>query len=267
MNVIIVVLTSLLLLFSSPTARAQADGFVVPAMTSPVVDQAGILSRSGLERVEGLIRSLHSSGGSQLAVLTVPSLNGLSIEEASIKVVDQWKLGDKERDDGILLMIAPQDRRMRIEVGQGKEGDLPDAWARRIISEVIGPRFRNADYDQGILLGVAAIIQRTDPQFDLSAAGASMPKMRRSRAVAGGGSAWSFISLFLLLVVISRIIRGVRSGVRTPLSSGFRTGGSGYYGGGFGGGHSGGSGFGGGFGGGYSGGGGGFSGGGSSGSW
>lgn len=247
---------------------AQDLKFEVPRLTSPVVDQAGILSPEGRARIEAVIRRLHESGGSQLAVLTVASLGGLSVEEVGIKVVDAWKLGAKEKDDGVLLLVAPNERRMRIEVGQGKEGDLPDALARRIIMEVIGPRFRAGQYDLGILLGVGAIIQQTDPQFDLNAVGISGSATRVQGKKSNRG--FNFFPLIILLFIIIRIIRGIRAGVRTPFHAPSGRWDSGYRGSHWGSGSSGwdgSSGWGGGSGGGYSGGGGGFSGGGSSGSW
>jgi uncharacterized protein len=246
-------------------SNAQDLDFRVPQLTSPVVDQAGILSPEGRARAESLIRRLQESGGSQLAVLTLSSLGGLTIEEVGIKVGDAWKLGTKEKDDGVILLIAPKERRMRIEVGQGKEGDLPDALSRRIITDVIGPQFRAGRYDDGILLGVAAIIQKTDPQFDLDAAGISRSAVtvRRDKP----GKSFTVFPFIIFILIVMRILRGLHAGVRTPFNTqsslGRRYGGSsGHYWG-----SGGGSGWGGGSGGGYSGGGGGFSGGGSSGSW
>ena len=235
---------------------APADLFEVPSLTGPVVDGAGIMSIEGRQRVEKLIRAVFESGGSQISVLTVKSLGGLSIEEASIKVVDKWKLGRQDKDDGILFMVAPNDRRLRIEVGRGKEGDLPDAISRRIINQVVGPAFRGGQFDDGILLGVAAIIQKTDPQFNLEAAGAPRP---RSRSGGAGGlpSAIMFL-FFILFILIAPILRLLQFAGILPRGSYSRTFG-GFGGGGFGGGGFGGGGFGGG--------GGGFGGGGSSGSW
>lgn len=251
MNALAVLFAAVFFLIPKLNAGDQAS-FEVPRLTSPVMDQAGVMSPEGRDRVERLVRSLYDSGGSQISVLTVATLGGLTIEEAGIKVVDQWKLGHQDKDDGILLLVAPNERRVRIEVGRGKEGDLPDAWARRIISQVITPAFKQGQFDEGIVLGVAAIIQRTDPQFDLDQAGAPRPRVR---ARSGGGQSLLHIVLFLFFVIWILLRPARRFGMY---------GGRGYSswgGGGFGG--SGGSSG----GGGWSGGGGGFSGGGSSGSW
>ncbi len=259
------ILARVFLLVALLDATAFGAEFAVPQLTSPVVDQAGIISAGVRAQIESLIRSLHDGGGSQIAVLTLPSLNGLTIEEVSIKVVETWQLGSKDKDDGVLLLIAPSDRRVRIEVGQGKEGDLPDAIARRIIAEVIAPQFKTGRYGEGVLHGVIAIIQKTDPQFDLNAAGVSRVNMSSRRGQSARGFNW--FPIILILIFCFRIWRGMHTGLRTPYGVpggriGSHRGGmgrsswgsSGFGGGGFGGG-------------GFGGGGGGFSGGGSSGSW
>ncbi len=262
------ILARVFLLVALLDAAAFGAEFTVPQLTSPVVDQAGIISPSARQQIESLLRRVQSDGGSQIAVLTLPSLNGLTIEEVSIKVVETWQLGSKEKDDGVLLLIAPSDRRMRIEVGQGKEGDLPDAIARRIISEVIGPQFRAGRYDEGISRGVIAIIQKTDEQFDLGAAGVSRVALNPTRSRATHD--FKILPFIVVLVILVNIIRHIRSGPRTPWGApggrinryrggaGRSSWGSSGFGGRSGGGFSGG---------GFSGGGGGFSGGGSSGSW
>lgn len=261
----LLVISLIFSLFAWPAFANQVkqSSFEIPALTSPVIDQVGILSTDGRVKTESLIRQLRDSGGSQLAVLIVSSLHGLTIEEASIKVVDNWKLGSKDKDDGILLLVAPNERRMRIEVGQGKEGDLPDALARRIISEIIGPQFRAGRYDAGILFGVAAIIQKTDPQFDLDKVGVPRSSSHvRSGKSSGGFNVFPFI---ILIFVLGRILQGLRAGPRTPFNTRVSRG-RGFYSG-YSGSSWGSGGWGGGSGGGFSGGGGGFSGGGSSGSW
>lgn len=229
-----------------------APTFQVPALTGPVVDEARMLSPDVRGQLERYLRRLRDGGGSQIQVVTLDTLGGLSIEEVGIKLADAWKLGDAKKDDGIILIVARAERRVRIEVGQGREGDLPDITASRIIREVIVPRLRQGSGDQAIVHGVAAIVHYTDPNVDTNA-----PATRES----GGGSL-----LIQLLLLFGLLIFGVfmsQFNRRGPWG-GF--GGGGFGGGGFGGGGFGG--FGGGdSGGGWSGGGGGFSGGGSSGSW
>lgn len=250
----------LLLLFAAyfVSTAGFAQELAIPELTSPVQDQAGLLTTRKAQQLDRTLRTLYSQTKTQLAILIVPTLNGESIEQASIKVAEKWKLGTAKEDRGVLLMMAIKERRMRIEVGQGLEGDLPDAYAKRIIDEVIAPLMRERAFDDAVTLGVAAIVQRTDPEFPI----ANVLGVRASDAVRGGPARtlsltekiFFFAVLFLLFLLF----------VRYPslfflllLSSSRR--GSGGYGGYYGGRGSGG--------GGWSGGGGGFSGGGASGGW
>ncbi len=155
----------LAVLFVATSAWAE---FKVPQLTGPVVDQAGILSRRTERVLESALRALKDKSGTQITVLTVPSLEGLSIEEASIKVVDKWQLGKRGEDRGVLFMVAPQERRVRIEVGRGLEGDLTDVDSKRIIEESVLPLFRAGDYDSGVIVGVFQIAKKTDPEVDLT---------------------------------------------------------------------------------------------------
>lgn len=230
--------------FSAP------DTFRVPVLTSPVVDEAGILRTSTQSSLESALRALASSGGSQVNVLTLKSLGGLEIEQASIKIVDQWKLGEKKTDKGVLLLIAPHERKLRIEVGQGLEGVLTDADSKRIIDQAIVPLIRKGDFDSAVLVGVFQIVKKTDPQFDVSPYLEGKLK-RRPKTSGDSDSGGIPVRLwFIIAIVLFFLFFGGRG----------RRGGGIWYGGG-------GGGFGGGGGGGWSGGGGGFSGGGASGDW
>ena len=251
-----VAILSLTILTAGSLALAE---FTVPALTGPVVDNANILSPSAKSELEAAARYLNNNGGSQIQVLTVPSLEGLSIEQASIQVTDKWKLGTAKDDRGVLLMISRDDRKVRIEVGQGNEGLLTDAHSKRIIDNGIVPYFKKGDYDSGVLLGFVSIASVTDPEIDLRSAmqGRSFAPQSRQRIPF---NMW-FIIIFIIFLLLRGMFGGGGGGRRLRRRSGI------YYGGGFGGGSSwGGGGFGGG-GGSWGGGGGGFSGGGASGSW
>jgi len=224
-------------------AAFSQTNFEVPRYVGPVLDSAGLLTPAINARLAVALDQIYKNGGSQIAVLTVDSLHDFPIEEASIKIVDQWKLGRKGVDDGILLLIAKDDHHMRIEVGRGKEGDLPDAWARRIIDEDMIPQFRAGDFEQGILLAVSDILKRTDSKVDFNSYFSGVYH-RKSRGM-------SFGLFKLLLIMLFLFFHFVFSLGRRRSST------WGLWGGGFGGG----------LGGGGFGGGGGFSGGGSSGSW
>ena len=237
---------------ASGAARAESRPapFQIPALTAPVMDLAGVLNSQTVDHLNDAIRYLREQGGAQITVLTLPTLGGLSIEEASIKITDQWRLGTKRTSDGVLFLIAPSEHRMRIEVGQGLEGDLTDAISHRIIDESVTPLFKAGDIDSGITVGVYKIAQVTNPNIDLS--GQLNLQRRGGSSRSGGGG--SSILLFIIIFVVIWLLSG--RGRRGP-GGGMFIGGGGFGGGGFGGGGSGG----------WGGGGGGFSGGGSSGGW
>jgi uncharacterized protein len=123
-----------------------------------VVDQTATLSGSDIAALTQSLQSLEARKGSQVAVLIVPTTAPETIEQYSIRVAEAWKIGRKKIDDGALLVVAKDDRKLRIEVGYGLEGALNDATAKRIIDEVITPRFRSGDFSGGISAGVERII-------------------------------------------------------------------------------------------------------------
>lgn len=233
-------LFAFLLLFSC-WARAE---FQVPRLTGPVVDQVGVLRPQDRRELEAVLRDYNNQGKAQIQVLVVQSLGDLTIEEASIKVADVWKLGTEKKDNGVLFLIAPNERKLRIEVGQGLEGTLPDVIAKRIVSDTVVPLFKARNLSAGIVVGVYQIIKYVDQEY------ADQHLAQQEPTPAKSIPGWVIIVILLLLLFVGRFL---------PASS-FRGGrrGGGFYGGG---------GFGGGGGGGWSGGGGGFSGGGASGSW
>jgi uncharacterized protein len=283
----------LVLLFSFALAGAEV---AVPPLAARVTDLTGTLSGGAVARIEAKLADLEAKKGSQLAVLIVPTTQPEEIEQFGIRVADAWKLGRKGVDDGAILLVAKNDRRVRIEVGQGLEGALPDAIANRIITETITPHFKQADYDGGVEAGIDQMISVVNgeplPQPDKkwerhSGLGNMLPVLlivvfvvsgvlraifgRLFGSVATGGLAGGIVWLLSHVIPIG-IGAGVFAFLFALLAGGSRSGwstGRGWGGGmgGFGGGL-GGGGFGGGSGGGgFSGGGGGFSGGGASGSW
>ena len=226
----------------------------VPEHTGPVVDLAGVLSRGDQAKIAASLLQFQQKYGPQLQVLVVPSLEDESIEGYSIKVVDKWKLGAKGKDDGVLLLVATENRKVRIEVGRGLEGDLPDVIAGRIIRNGIIPFFKQEQTGAGILVGLGMIAESVGGKLENVPA----PRLRKAKRNSGSLGYLLFIGLFLIGPLFGRRRRG---GVGSALLSGLLLGAAM----GAGGRHGGGGGFGGGgFGGG---GGGGFSGGGASGSW
>jgi uncharacterized protein len=134
----------------------------VPQLTGRVVDQTGTLSSSDVASLSQKLRDFEARKGSQIAVLIVPTTQPESIEQFSIRVAEAWKIGRKKIDDGAILVVAKNDRHLRIEVGYGLEGALTDVTARRIIDEVITPKFRAGDFAGGISGGVDRMIRVID---------------------------------------------------------------------------------------------------------
>ncbi len=135
-----------------------SPGQSVPFLSARVNDYAGILSSQTIFNLENQLKEHETKTSNQVAVLTIASLEGSSIEEFSIKVAETWKLGQKEKDNGVLLLVSRDDRKLRIEVGDGLEGVLTDAVSSQIIRREIVPHFKNGDYDSGISAGVSAIL-------------------------------------------------------------------------------------------------------------
>lgn len=130
----------------------------VPTLSARVVDLAEILEQSQEATLVNTLTEFEKKTGSQIVVLTVASLQGSSIEQFSIEVAENWKIGRTGVDDGILLLVAPKERKTRIEVGRGLEGAVPDVLAYRIIQEYMIPAFKQGNYDQGVIEAVNALI-------------------------------------------------------------------------------------------------------------
>jgi len=130
----------------------------VPFLSGRITDNAEILSQTMRRSLTDLLKAHEDSTGNQIAVLTVSTLGGESIEEYATAVFDAWKLGQKGKDNGVLIIVAPSERRMRIEVGYGLEAKLTDLLAGRIIRNIMTPRFKAGDYDGGVKEGVKAVI-------------------------------------------------------------------------------------------------------------
>jgi uncharacterized protein len=214
-------------------------------------DEAKILSPAFVNRLEQLLKMHEDSTSNQIAVLIIPTLNDFPVEDYTLQVAEKWKLGQEDKDNGALLFIALDDRKVRIEVGEGLEGVLPDVVCNQIIRNQMAPSFRQNNYEAGIQSALTAMIQAIGGEYQVEN---NQPAKRKGRR----GSIWGTLIIMAIIIFISRISGGGRGNYRR---GGWSSGG-GWYGGGFGGGGGGG-----GFGGGFSGGGGGFGGGGSSGSW
>ncbi len=219
----------------------------IPALNQRVTDLTGTLSAPQQAELESTLLAFEQKKGSQVAVLIVPTTQPETIEQYSIRVAGQWKLGRKGVDDGVLFLVAKNDRALRIEVGYGLEGPLPDALCNRIIDLFVVPRFKEGDFFGGIREGVFRILGAIQGEP------LPIPEARKgeSSPLAGTLIFWIFLG-FIFLQFFARVL-GITSGRtrRGPWTSG-----GGRLGG-----------WGGGGGGGFSGGGGGFGGGGASGRW
>ncbi len=158
----------------------------VPYLTGRVVDNAEILSPSARDRICGAAKAHEDKTSDQIAVLTLPTLDGESVEGYATRVFESWKLGQKGKDNGVLVVVVPKDRKMRIEVGYGLEGTLPDVAAARIIRNVMTPAFKASDYDKGVGDGVAAIVAQLEGRGDaagvaanIADSGSAVPAARR----------------------------------------------------------------------------------------
>ncbi|MCB0414128.1 MAG: TPM domain-containing protein [Bdellovibrionales bacterium] len=230
-------------------AGESPQAFIVPKIQNYVNDYAQIVDAQDERALNTLLNALKKKTGMEFIVLTVENLSGLPIEMASIQVVDQWKLGTKKEDKGLLLMISKTDRSLRLEVGQGLEGVLPDVYTSRIIQDTILPYFKRGQFSKGIVNGVLKTLSYAEPEFLKSTGSYSEVRSVKEEKKQ---------SLILLIFKILGILLIIYIRLRFwPFFGGFG-------GGSLGGGSFGGGGFG---GGGSFGGGGGFSGGGSSGRW
>ncbi len=193
----------------------QAQQADVPYLTGRVVDNAEVLKADTRRGLAEQLQAHEQKTTNQVAVLTVPTIHGESVEEYAVRVLEQWKLGGKGKDNGVLVVVVPQDRRMRIEVGYGLEGMLTDAAASRIIRDVMTPRFRRGDYDGGISQGVGAILAHLEGKTAASGAENTplvqarqseffkAPPMALHEKVLMGAFIFGIIGLFTFLGVVT----------------------------------------------------------------
>jgi uncharacterized protein len=244
------------LLVVAMPALAKAPTF--PKLTGPVVDEANILSPAVEAALTEKLAGLEATSGHQLVVVTLPSLQSLEIEDYGYQLGRHWGIGDEKTDDGALLIVAPNDRKVRIEVGYGLEGVLTDALSSVIIQTAILPKFRAGDMEGGVVAGTDALVQQLNLPDDQARANATAAASKAREG--SGGPPIPFIIFIVVFWIIVVSLRGRRGGglagalpwiILGGMSGGGHRGGGGWSGGG----------------GGFSGGGGSFGGGGSSGGW
>jgi uncharacterized protein len=205
----IILILSFFLFFLSSIVQALE----VPPLRGYVNDYAGMISPTLRDRLEGELKGFEQSDSTQLVILTIPSLEGDPIETFSIKVGEVWKIGQKNKDNGIIVVVAKQERKIRVEVGRGLEGRLTDLLAGRIVDQVITPRFKSGDFDDGFQAGISALIDATRGEFKADEG----QRVKKNR---GAPSFLTFlIAGFVALLFIgslSRILGGITGAIGLP---------------------------------------------------
>ena len=197
------ILAFVALFFFTALSMAMAE-VAVPPLVSRVTDLTGTLSATERVQLEQQLAAFEARKGSQVAVLIVPTTHPETIEQYAIRVAETWKLGRKGIDDGVLLLIAKQDRAVRIEVGYGLEGVLPDAVAKRIVDETVIPLLRQGKLAAAIDAGIDRITSVVEGE-PLPA-----PQPRRGTAPAGTGLVLdNIIFVFVALIVVGKILQSV----------------------------------------------------------
>lgn len=207
--------------FTSPLFAQEAD---FPALTGRVVDQAGILDEQVEATLTTTLAAHEAETSNQIVVVTVPSLNGYDISDYANRLGRHWEIGTSEEDNGILLVVAPNDRKVRIEVGYGLEGALTDSLSSIIIQREILPEFRNNDFPKGVQQGVAAITQAIKGEYT-----APTNKTSNRKTDAFSEKYGNYLPLFFIAIVgIPELLK--RSGYRKASNGAFPAGFGGLFG-------------------------------------
>ncbi|GAB3104278.1 TPM domain-containing protein [Lysobacter terrae] len=202
---------SLVLLLACAIAQAQ-ELAPIPPLTGPVIDTTLTLDAATKQQLEAQALALQQRKGSQLQVLVVPTTQPEDIAQYAVRAYDQYKLGRKGTSDGVLVVVAKNDRRARIEVGYGLEGAIPDAIAIRIITEYMTPKFRAGDFNGGLIDATAAVVKLIDGE-ELPAPLAE-PQREHRRGGAGGGFLFALFAAFIVAQVARAFLNPLPSFLR-----------------------------------------------------
>ena len=172
-----------------------ADEVAVPPLKARVTDLTGTLSAPQIQTLDARLRDFEQRKGSQIAVLILPTTQPETIEQYSIRVADAWKVGRAKVDDGVILVVAKDDRKLRVEVGYGLEGAIPDAIAKRMVSDVVAPHFRTGDFYSGIDAGTDALMKLIE--------GEPLPAPKWE--LEGMAQGPDYGSLFVLLLILATV--------------------------------------------------------------
>ena len=204
-----------LLLPCLPFAAAAQQQAAIPAFDSPVVDTTGTLDAASNQQLEQQALALQQRKGSQLQVLVIPSTRPETIEQYAVRAFESFKLGRKGLDDGLLLVVAKDDRKVRIEVGYGLEGAIPDITAGRVIQEYMVPKFRHGDYAGGVVDATAQLVKLID--------GEPLPEPVADNPTGpdrGGEWLFALVAAFFVASFLRSIFGGLPAGVRALLCGG-----------------------------------------------
>ena len=185
----------------------------IPLSLSRVTDTTGSLSKQQLDSLQRKLADFETRKGSQIVVLILPSTQPESIEQYSIRLAEKWQIGREGIDDGVILLIAKDDHKLRIEVGYGLEGAIPDAIAKRVISEIITPRFKSGDFAGGIDVGVDQLIKLIDGESLPAPAKFSVNQFSETAFVIIFGL--GLAAGYLLSLVFGRLLGGLFAGIGT----------------------------------------------------
>lgn len=195
---------------------AGAHAKLPPRPAGPVYDGAAIIPDATEAQIDAKLRALSKETGKTLVVATVPTLDDMAIEQYAVELYEGWGIGDAEKDEGALILVAPNERRTRIEVGLGSEAVLPDALAGRIIEQQMIPKFKQGDFGGGIDAATDAVITqlKREPNDARAIAAAAERAARQNEGERGGGWGmllfWLFILFFFILPLVGSFARGGR---------------------------------------------------------
>jgi uncharacterized protein len=194
-NSAVLVLTIVVMSFLAQTSSALE----APPLKGRINDYAAMLTPATAQTLEQKLATFERETSNQLVLLTIPSLEGEVIESFAIRVAEAWKIGQKDKSNGVILILAKKERKIRIEVGTGLQGVLPDITAGQIIRNVIAPNLRSGDIDKGISAGLGAIIDATKREFKASAADQKTTKRNKSNKYG------TFVVLLIAGIIITAI--------------------------------------------------------------
>ena len=192
----------------------------VPVLKGRVNDHAGMLSVATRQQLEGTLSRLEQTDSTQIVALTIPSPGGEVLEEFSLKVAEKWQIGQKGFDNGAILLIAKNDRKLRIEVGYGLEGSLTDLMAGRIIRNVIVPQFKAGNFDQGVIDGVQAIIGVVRGEYTAPEKNPFAGDSKKKDFSAGFGGLIAFVFFISMLGRLKRPMGIAAGGLLAPIAAG-----------------------------------------------